>query len=286
MKCVFQAITKAVGDAGIHITEISKRHNELSFRENQGGADVSKVKELRETVETELKHLHQVLSEISQEVNTSQDAMERCIFSTDANLDSTFDSTADWDADTIDDAPDSYDKLDQLTSNFSDSEDKEIELESPNEEVSPPSSSPISMATQKMSSSSPKTKALRTTSKRKKTKEKEIGKEDKPKAQLDAGDKKKRMKRSKSAKKLKSTSKSAPLKRQASAELKTDLSQLDKEQLLEMALKLKDTEDKTTKTVRTTSSSPPNSPHGGSGMSKKLKHRIPSKTRLRIAPLG
>lgn len=218
----------------------------------------------------ELKKLHHVLSEIAQSINSSQDAMESCIFH-DTNLDSTYDSTADWEGDTLDDEDTqySYDKIDQLTSNshFSDSEDIS---QSTNKE--PP----------KIEKDSPKI-------------DRELPKSKKKKTNTSTAEKKKKLRRSKSAKKMKLSHSAAPIKRQSSidAELKNELNQLDKEQLLELALKLKEEEsDKSTENLSaskqtvTVEKPPPTSPTETGGMSKKLKHRIPSKTRLRIAPLS
>jgi len=292
LKSVFQAITKAVGDAGMRMNDISKRHTELIFRESEKEGDPKKLSELKDTLEIELKQLKGVLSEISQSINSSQDAMERCIFSSDANLDSTYDSTAEWEIDTIDDEH-SFDKIDHITSSFSDSENKDISPGRTKEKKEPrlvrraqttdtdtfqvvsKVTAPVS---RKVSEPPPVGKQISKDTKIKRKKHVE---------KLSTEDKKKRMKRSKSAKKMKISHATAPLKRQSSdAKLKTELSQLDKEQLIEMALKLKEEEtesDSETPKSGTATFAPDNH---GSGMGKKLKHRIPSKTRLRIAPLG
>lgn len=229
---------------------------ELIYRENNDpkSTEVEKIRTLKDTVETELKNLHKVLHEITQSVNNSQDTMERCIYYGDSQLDG--DNANDpWEQDTLDEENQySYDKLEQLTTHYSDTEDV-----TPSSSVNPVQND--SKITKKKSSD------------------------------LNVSEKK-RFKRSKSAKKIKITqSTSSPvIKRQISdAELKNELHLMDKEQLLELALKLKD-EESDENTVSSShkveiTQEPPKTPSAG-GMNKKLKHRIPSKTRLRIAPLA
>lgn len=276
LKSVFQAISKASEDTENVITQITKRHTELIFRENENNSSKQYL-EMREKVEGELKKLHLNLSEIAQRINASQDAMERCIFSSsDSNLDSTYDSTADWEIDTVDEDVQSYDKIDQIA-NFSDSEDISIKKESKDTKpLIPVTESPIKTHKRKksMTDAEPKKKS----------------------------NKSKRMKRSKSARKMKLSepvkSASSEVKKKTSIKVATgnlsksnevinildkeELNQMDKEQLIELAMKIRNTdEDNSTQKSKSVSIR-----SSDSGMNKKLKHRIPSKTRLRIAPLG
>ena len=315
LKSVFQAITKASEDTERVITAISKRHGEIVYREKNNDGDTKKLKEMREKVETELKNLHLVLSEISQSINTSQDAMECCIFATDPNLDSTYDSTADWELDTLDDDVDSFDsKIEHFTlSNISDEDsveqdkdedDKDEELEDDIELKIEEKEKKIEKIEEK------EEKILERESNRKKPKRmKSVPNDKKQKVDsklVDSDGKRKGKKKIKRAKSVKKLSNRKLIDRRQSTDnlhLKDELSQMDKDELLELALKLKDDpkndkelftsspevgfKDLKTKTSNVSSKDPPEgTPESRGGMSKQLKHRIPSKTRLRIDPLA
>ena len=267
LKSVFQAITKASEDTENVITAISKRHVEMVYREkNSKGSEEKKLREMREKIETELKHLHLVLSDISQSINASQNAMECCIFATDPNLD-TYDSTADWEVDTLDDDVESFDsKLEHFVA--SDSEES-MEIFAPENPL----------VTRIAASRSASTVKIR--KKRKSSLAAYTNTVDETKR----GRKSKRMKRAKSVKKMGKVKHSSTRRPSTDALLKDELNQLDKDQLLELALQLKNVtpQDNDIEPAEVAFTAPESPPESRGGMSKQLKHRIPSKTRLRIS---